>query len=80
MPCQSLSGRVYYRFGVSSTRASAGTQWSLLDDDAKIQMKQISAGHGTLWAISEQNEAYFRDNITTAYPGLYKLCEFHLFD
>jgi hypothetical protein len=32
-------------------------------------MKQISAGDGMLWAISEENCIYFRDNITKAYPG-----------
>ena len=64
----STSGQVLYRYGVNQSSHYNGTSWSTLISTNGVRMKQISAGNCTLWAVSENNSLYFRENVTSTYP------------
>jgi hypothetical protein len=33
-----------------------------------LKLKAISVGNYSVWAISEENDLYFRENVTKVYP------------
>jgi tectonin beta-propeller repeat-containing protein 1 len=66
----STTGNIFYRYGVNHGSYFCGTSWSVLESPnlEGLKFKQISAGSCTLWAISEDDTLYFRENITNTYP------------
>lgn len=63
-----FDGRVHIRLRVNASNNFCGTSWSLLETQQKVKMKHISAGHMTLWAVSDDNVLYFRKDITSTFP------------
>jgi hypothetical protein len=63
----SLSGDVYYRYGVDRKSNFCGTHWEFIEppsEELNIKFKCLSVGNETVWAVSTNDELYFRENIT----------------
>merc|ERR1712122_262670 len=62
---------VYYRFGVDKRSNYCGTSWKLIEtsaNDIDLRFKQLSVGNNTVWAVTNNNEVYYRENITKSFP------------
>lgn len=63
------SGNCHFRYGVNCNSNYCGNSWSVLESpDLEIKMKHLSAGNCTLWAISEDDSLYYRENICESFP------------
>ena len=64
----SLAGNIYYRYGVDKRSNYCGTSWSFVEsDEAGLQFKQLSVGNETVWAVSNNDDLYFRENISKSF-------------
>ena len=55
------NGNVHIRYGVDENSSYCGQHWSRikfeeLQDDDEIKFEMISAGNGTVWAVSSKNQ------------------------
>lgn len=60
------------RCGVDKRSNYCGTSWNLIEsivqNDIDLRFKQLSIGNETVWAITNEDTLYFRENISKSYP------------
>ncbi len=68
-----LNGNVYLRIGTSESNP-LGTSWTIIKfneidlNEEKVKFKMISVGNDCVWAVSEREELFFRENVTKSFP------------
>lgn len=70
-----MNGNVYFRMGSNESNPTGNT-WEIIklseiDNDKEnldIKFKMISVGNDCVWAISQKDELYFRENVTKYFP------------
>lgn len=65
----SQSGKIFFRLCVNESNLFCGKSWSELEcKNEFLKLKKISAGNGTLWAIANNDDLYFRENLSDKFP------------
>ena len=59
---------MFLRNGVDKRSSYCGTDWQIVEAPSDLRFKQVAVGNGQVWAVSTNNELYFRENITKFVP------------
>jgi tectonin beta-propeller repeat-containing protein 1 len=64
------NGNIHCRFGVEKKSNYCGTSWTIIEppEETKVKFKLVSVGNDSVWAVSQDNQLFFRENITKHYP------------
>ena len=65
-----LNGQAYIRYEVDKSNNYCGSSWTVIESigNPDLRFFCVSVGNDSVWAVSDENELYFRENVNKSFP------------